>query len=64
MARMKIIPWEGEKGKARKGKTWLEVYAVPAGPPTLAEPPVPTEEAPPTMGKVGRRRVEVSKWRR
>ena len=61
MARMKITPRKEEKGKTRKVKTRVEMHAMPAEPPALAEPPVPTKEAPPILGKVERRRVEASR---
>ena len=61
MARMKITPRKGEQGKARWVRAWAEVHAVPGESPALAEPPVPTKEAPQTPGEVERRRVEMSK---
>ena len=61
MARTTITPWKEEKGKARKVKTRAEVHAMPVEPPVLVEPPVPTEEVPPSLVEVERRRVEVSR---
>ena len=61
MARIKITPRKGEKGKARKVKTWAEVHAAPAETQALVEPPVPMEKAPPIPAEVERRKVEVSK---
>ena len=45
-------------------KTWAGVHVVPTEPPVLAEPPVSTEKAPPTLGEVEKRRVEARKLRR
>ena len=55
MARTKSTPREDEIRKTRKVRMRVEVHAV------LAELPVPTEEAPPTLGKVEKRRVEESR---
>ena len=61
MAKTKVTPRKGQQRKARKVKTQVEVHVAPTEPPALAEPPVPTEKAPPTPGKVERRRVEARK---
>ena len=45
---MKVTPRKGEQRKARKVKTWVEVHVAAIKPPAPAEPPVSTEEAPPT----------------
>ena len=55
MARMKVTLMKGDDRKAQKIRMRVEVHAVPA------EPPAPVEEAPPTPGKMERRKVEAKK---
>ena len=57
MARTKITPRKGDKGKTNKVKTRAEVHVEPE-PPALAEPPAPDMEAPPTLIEMERRRAE------
>ena len=45
----------------QKVNTWVEVHPAPVEPPMPAEPPVPDAEAPPTLGKMERRKVEAEK---
>ena len=55
MARTKITPSKGEKGKPKKVKTRAEVHIPPEKPPVPVEPPMPEEEAPPTQSERERR---------
>ena len=55
MARTKITPRKGEKGKPKKVKTRVEVHVQPE------EPPVPEVEAPPTPSEMERRRAEAER---
>ena len=61
MARTKITPMKGKKGKPKKVKTRAEVHVQPGEPPVLAEHPVPELEFPPTLSEMERRRAEAEK---
>ena len=58
---MKITPRKGEDGQTRKVNTQAEVHVAPVEPTAAVEPPVPDEEAPPTLEKVEWRRVEANR---
>ena len=61
MARTKIMPRKGEKGKPKKVKTRAEVHAQPEEPPVPVELPVHEVEAPPALSEMERRRAEAEK---